>query len=211
MESTNIKSVVHKNLLRLLIPALIVLSIVVYYVYVPTSHTTKISITHALQKTKEIDKLYTGVYIIPAVDKKYDFRKRDLPMHYLNQLGQSLGIGSGGNDDAKKVVKGYCKKRYEVSVGYNNITELLSNNEVIENACQGRTDKLPNPQILAVNCRSTEARGDYSGNDRCYRWDTDEKMRRNLLMGQMKHDDILEKVNKRGRESLKTLATIFCE
>lgn len=210
MQNSNIKSISNNHLLKIVLLILIAVSIGGYYLYVPQNGNTRIIITHALQKTKEIDKLYTGVYIIPAVDKKYDFRKRDLPMHYLKQLGHTIGIGSGGNDD-KKVVKGYCKKRYEVSVGYDNISDLLANKELIENACQGRTDKLPNPQILAVNCLNTEARGDYSGNDRCYRWDTDEKMRRSLLMGQMKYDNILEKVNKRGRESLKTLASIFCE
>lgn len=190
---------------------IIILSFGGYFFSKSSSLKTKVSISHVLQKTKEIDKLYTGVYIIPAVDKKYGFRKRDLPMHYLNQLGQSIGIGSKENSEGQKVIKGYCKKRYEVSVGYDNISELLGNKEVIDNACHGRTDKLPNPQILAVNCRNTEARGDYNGDDRCYRWDTDEKMRKTLLLAQMKNDNILEKINKRGRESLKTLATIFCE
>ena len=191
--------------------AIIILSIGVYFFGKSSNLKTRVSISHVHQKTKEIDKLYTGVYIVPAVDKKYGFRKRDLPMHYLNQLGQNISLGSKENSEAQKVVKGYCKKRYEVSVGYENISELLENKEVIDNACHGRMDKLPNPQILAVNCRNTEARGDYNGEDRCYRWDTDEKMRKALLMSQMRNDNILEKINKRGRESLKTLATIFCE
>ena len=152
----------------------------------------KVSISHVFQKTKEIDKLYTGVYIIPALDKKYGFLKRDILNH-------------------KEVVKGYCKKRYEVFVGYEKISELLGHKEVIDNACHGRTDNLPNPQILAVNCRNTEVRGDYSGDGICYSWDVDEETRREEILVQMKTDNIFGKVNKRGRESLKTLATIFCE
>ena len=113
--------------------------------------------------------------------------------------------------EVQKVVKGYCKKRYEVSVGYDNITALLSDREVVANACAGRTDKLPAPRILAVNCRNTETRGDYNGNDLCHRWDRDEAMRMSLLDAEMRNNNITEKVNKRGRESLKTLATLFCE
>ena len=209
MDNVNAKATLQKFKLPIIGMAVIALFFVGYYFSRPSNPKTKVSIAHVLQKTKEIDKLYTGVYIVPALDKKYGYRKRDLPMHYLNQVGQTIGIGS--SDESKKVVKGYCKKRYEVSVGYDNISELLGNKEVIDNACHGRTDKLPNPQILAVNCRNTEVRGDYSGDNRCYKWDVDDNMRRSVLLGQMKTDKILEKVNRRGRESLKTLATIFCE
>ncbi len=179
-----------------------------YHVY-KSNHLTKVDTSIVLQKIKEIDKLYTGVYIIPALDSKYGFLKRDLPGHWCDEIAKKFGINCG--KETEKVVKGYCKKRYEVSVGYDNISELLGNKEVIDNACHGRTDELPDPQILAVNCCNTEAHGDYSGNDICYSWDIDENTRKSVLQGQMETDKILEKVNKRGRESLKTLATIFCE
>ena len=202
----NANSALFKYLIRIAIIALIFT--IAYLVY-KSNHKTKVDTSIVLQKIKEIDKLYTGVYIIPAMDKKYGFRKRDLLGHYVDVIEDTVGIGSGKKTE--KVVKGYCKKRYEVSVGYENISKLLGNKEVIDNACHGRTDKLPNPQILAVNCRNTEAHGDYSGNDICYSWDVDEKMRKEVLLEQMKTDKIFEKVNKRGKESLKTLATIFCE
>ncbi len=132
-----------------------------------------------------------------------------MPGHYCDKLAEKFGINCGKKTE--KVVKGYCKRCYEVSVGYDNISELLGNKEVIDNACHGWTDKLPPPQILAVNGLKTEVGGDYLGNDICYSWDDDENMRKSVLQDQMKTDNILEKVNKRGKESLKTLATIFCE
>lgn len=175
----------------------------------PGSPKTQVSLSVALQKTREIDRLYTGVYIIPALDRKFGTLKRDKPLELYNKARETLGMGPGA--EVQKVVKGYCKKRYEVSVGYDNITALLSDREVVANACAGRTEKLPAPRILAVNCRNTETRGDYNGNDICHRWDRDEAMRMSLLNAEMRNNNIIEKVNKRGRESLKTLATLFCE
>ena len=207
---SDVKEFIVKYKFPLLGLTVLIIGGILFFMHNPSKPKTVVSTSVVLQKTKEIDKLYTGVYIIPAIDRKYGYRKRDLPSHFLNQAKEWAGLGNGG-DEQKKVIKGYCKKRYEVSVGYDNISELLSNKELIDNACHGRSEKLPNPQILAVNCRNTEARGDYSGNDMCYRWDVDEKMRKSLLLAEMKNNKIIDKVNKRGRESLKTLATIFCE
>ena len=185
----NANSALFKYIIRI---AVIALFFAIAYHGCKPNRKIKVDTSIVLQKTKEIDKLYTGVYIIPALDIKYGFLKRDILKH-------------------NQVIKGYCKRRYEVAVGYDNISELLGSKEVIDNACHGRTDELPNPQILAVNCHNTEAHGDYSGKGICYSWNVDEKMRREVLLKQMETDNILEKVNKRGRESLKTLATIFCE
>ena len=194
----------------------------VHNIVVSQRPAARVSMSTVLQKTKEIDKLYTGVYIIPAVDKKYGMLKRDIatslaknifnPLTMLDTAKSMMGEENATiQNDTKKVVKGYCKKRYEVSVGYANISALLSDKEIINNACHGNVDKLPNPEILAVNCRNTETRGEYSGKDMCFKWDNDENMRKALLTAQMKNNNILDKVNRRGRESLKTIATIFCE
>ncbi|MDO4840699.1 MAG: hypothetical protein Q3990_08545, partial [Desulfovibrionaceae bacterium] len=45
-----------------------------YYFFFPKPHT---SISLALQKTKEIDKLYTGIYLIPVLDRQWGPLKRD--------------------------------------------------------------------------------------------------------------------------------------
>lgn len=161
----------------------------------PKTHT---SIEVALQKTKEIDKLYTGVYLIPVLDLQMGTLKRDMLTNLFS-------------DNEKKVVKAYCLKKYEVSVGYDDITALLSDSEVIKNACAGNTDKLPDPQILAVNPRETTATRDYKGDGMCYRLDSLEEQRRNVIRTAMQDAHILDNINERGRESLKTLATIFCE
>lgn len=161
----------------------------------PKPHT---SIEVAFQKTKEIDKLYTGVYLIPVLDLQMGTLKRDMLTNLFS-------------DNEKKVVKAYCVKKYEVSVGYDDLTAILSDKEVIKNACAGNTDKLPDPQILAVNTRETTATKNYKGDGMCYRLDSLEEQRRNVIRTAMQDAHILENINERGRESLKTLASIFCE
>ena len=208
----NIQNIISSNKKIIILAVFAILCVIFIGKLLSNNHPKiHVSMSTVLQKTKEIDKLYTGVYIIPAVDKKYGRLKRDMVLGLLNSAKELVGLEGSNKQEDKKVVKGYCKKRYEVSVGYNNLSELLSNQDVIYNACHGNTEKLPNPEILAVNCRNTETRGDYNGNDICFRWDNDEKMRKSLLTAQMKNNNILEKVNKRGRESLKTIANIFCE
>lgn len=166
----------------------------VYRFFVPNTYT---NLVFAGQKVKEIDKFYTGVYLLPIFDLQYGKLKRDMWQFW--------------NDD-KEVVKAYCKKNYEVSVGYDNITAILSDQKLIKNACEGKTDKLPDPQILAVNpLKSTPPTRNYDANGLCYRWDANPQQRKEILMAEMHNTGILEQSNKRGRESLKMLAQVFCE
>ncbi len=161
----------------------------------PKPHT---SFEVKLQETREIDKLYTGVYLIPVLDRQYGELKRDVIPNFFS-------------DEKKEVVKAYCIKKYEVSMGYDNITALLSDQELIHNVCTGRTDKLPEPQILTVNSQSGPSTTKYSSDGQCHRWDKDKELRNNVIRAEMQNSKILDQVNKRGRESLKSLASLFCE
>lgn len=155
------------------------------------------SIAFALQKTKDIDKLYTGVYLVPVVDLQWGTLKRDTWKIF---------------SEDKEVVKAYCLKKYEVYVGYDNITDLLSDQKLIENVCTGRTDKLPEPQILAVKpLPGSGPSAKYDVNGPCYKWDSNERQRKDILMTTMHNGSNLEKINKHGRASLKSLASLFCE
>ncbi|MDO4839997.1 MAG: hypothetical protein Q3990_04915, partial [Desulfovibrionaceae bacterium] len=110
-----------------------------------------------------------------------------------------------------EVVKEYCLRKYEVSVGYDNLTALLSDQVLIDNACHGRTDKLPDPQILAVNPIDRKTSRNYDANGPCYSWDSNERIRKDIIMMTMHNASNLENINRHGRESLKSLATLFCE
>lgn len=161
----------------------------------PAPHT---SFSVKLQETRDVDKLYTGVYLIPVLDRQYGELKRDVITNFFR-------------DEKKEVVKAYCIKKYEVSMGYDNITALLSDQELIHNVCTGRTEKLPEPQILAVNSQSGPSTSKYSSDGQCHRWDKDKELRNNVIRAEMQNSKILEQINKRGRESLKSLASLFCE
>ncbi len=169
-----------------------------YWLY---NATKKVSVTNfqvVLQETREIDKLYTGVYLVPVLDLQYGELKRDKILNFFS-------------DEKKEVVKAYCIKKYEVYVGYDNLTELLSDKEVIKNACSNKIDSLPEPQILATNSLSGPTSGNYTSDGLCYRWDSDKKQRNDVIRVEMHNSKILDQVNKRGRESLKSLASVFCE
>ena len=124
--------------------------------------------------------------------------------------GFENGSDETESNDGKKVVKGYCLKKYEVSVGYDNITELFGNQEVITAICGGDKNSLPQPQILAVNCKCTDIQGDYTTQGACYQWDSNEALRKEIILTRMENDGILQKVTERGKESLKNFMSILC-
>ena len=175
----------------------------------------------SLQKTKDIDKLYTGVYLIPVIDLERGILKRDAIKEgvktYLNPLklaekAQRLFDDKSlvNESEAKQVVKGCCYKKYEVAVGYDNLMQILSNDEYVLAACSGNLDGLPAPQILAVNCRSTESKGKYDSSGSCYGWDSDDATRKRVITKAMNEEGIEGKITLRGKESLKNFLSAFC-
>lgn len=194
-------------------------SIYAYFYFTPSLINKKSASTiiSSIQKTKEIDKLYTGVYHIPVIDKTKGFLKRDMLTYgaqvYLDPLdavyklykGQSLEI-----DKNKQVVQGYCFKKYEVSFGYDNLLMILENSAILDSVCSNKTASLPNPEILAVNCKNTDIKGKYGSNGMCYGWDSNDSERKRIIKQFMLEHGIMEKVNERGKESLKNFLSVFC-
>lgn len=175
----------------------------------------------SLQKTKDIDRLYTGVYLIPVIDLERGVLKRDAIKEgvktYLNPFKLAEKAQRFFDDkplvndaEAKQVVKGCCYKKYEVAVGYDNLMQILGNDEYIQAACKGSLAELPEPQILAVNCRSTESKGKYDSSGSCYGWDSDDATRKRIIDKTMNEEGIGEKVKARGKESLKNFLSVFC-
>lgn len=179
------------------------------------------TIISSLQKTKDIDKLYTGVYLIPVIDLERGILKRDALKEgvktYLNPFKLAEKAQRFLDDkplvnetEAKQVVKGCCYKKYEVAVGYDNLMQILNNDEYINAACKGNLSALPSPQILAVNCRSTEAQGKYDSSGSCYGWDSNDATRKKIIIQAMEEEGILEKISSRGKDSLKNFLSAFC-
>lgn len=118
-----------------------------------------------LQQLKEIDRLYTGTYLIPLQDFALDYLKWDLFSKMM------------GSNAEKRVIKGYCSKKFEVAVGYDNLMQILENQDYIKAAHKGDLSALPAPQILTSNCLSTKTQGKYDSSGLCYEWDHDRKKR----------------------------------
>lgn len=179
------------------------------------------TIISSLQKTKDIDKLYTGVYLIPVIDLERGVLKRDALKEgvktYFNPFKLAEKAQRFFDDkplvnetEAKQVVKGCCYKKYEVAVGYNNLMRILNNDEYISAVCKGNLSTLPDPQILAVNCISTEAQGKYDSSGSCYGWDSNDLTRKKIISKAMEEEGILGKITSRGKDSLRNFLSAFC-
>lgn len=208
---------------KILVLAILVLSLGAgaYWTFTSMASIPKKSVStiiSSLQKTKDIDKLYTGTYLIPVIDIERGILKRDYVKASVTILLKSVeGVipwskmaEKGMAIEGKPVPKGYCFKKYEVAVGYDHLMQLLNNEEYINAACKGNLSALPAPQILAVNCRSTESRGKYDSSGQCYGWDSNDATRKSVITKAMQKNGILEKVLGRGKESLKNFLSAFC-
>lgn len=91
------------------------------------------------------DKLFTDYAVIPVIIlddgtgiMPYDFA-------YANGLYHKQSPSSVG---AK--IKGFCEMKYQVAIGYKNVSDLIGNAENKKAACEGRFSDLPSPEILST-------------------------------------------------------------
>lgn len=190
--------------------------------FTPLERKSATSILSSLQNTRGIERLYTGIYHMPIMDLRNGYLKRDIVTEgvklYFNPFRQVEAIRRlirdepfFQGDEAKIVVTGCCSKKYEVAFGYDNLLKLLQDETLIQEVCAGNTASLPEPEILAVNCKSTAVYGKYDSSGNCYTWDSDEALRKRIIRQALKDDDVLPAINGRGREALKNFVGAFCK
>jgi len=152
-----------------------------------------------LAAMKEINRLYTGFYLVPVIDISYG----DLKSEVLKQIV----VGSGW---PKEVPKGYCLKKYDVGFGYDNVLELLQDEAFMAQVCSGGPSALPAPRLLSLNGKTAEINGDYHGG--CREWDLErnQKLRRSLIYRELNEGEALKKINAHGQKSLHSLASPLC-
>jgi len=151
-----------------------------------------------LIEMKEINKLYTMRYLVPVLDMNVGELKRDVYKKYIP-----------GTNDAEKVVLGYCLKKYDIGIGYDNVLEILQDETIIRSVCSGRKDKLPNPKILSANSRSSEIGGKYTGE--CNNWDNNKELRQQIILKELEKGDSLKNINSHSITSLYSLASLLCD
>jgi hypothetical protein len=152
------------------------------------------TITAQLLATREIGMLYTGLYFVPVIDAEYDILKRDI-----------------FSSNPKKVIKGYCKREYEVGYGYNNLDKLLSDDKILNEACSHDTSSLPNPEILSVEPKATERKGDYPGDGACFQLDRNEDVRNEIIEEILEDTGALQSIRENGKMSLRAIASTLCQ
>ena len=151
---------------------------------------------------REINRLYTGSYLVPVLDVSYGSLKRDLLKDTI------LGDIIGGSDPLKTVPKGYCLKKFDVGFGYDNVLDLLQDETFMGRVCSGDLAALPNPRILAINSKSTEINGDYTGT--CRDMDQNQRFHRALVYRELGQGAAFKKINEHGQKSLHSLASLLC-
>jgi hypothetical protein len=154
-----------------------------------------------LVKMREINRLYTGSYMVPVMDVSYGVLKRDLINDTI--LGDIIG-----SEPSKTVPKGYCLKKFDVGFGYDNVLAMLQDETFMGRVCSGQASDLPVPALLSVNSKSTEINGDYQGT--CRDLDQNPHFRRAVIYRELGQGEAFKKINEQGQKSLHALASLLC-
>ena len=110
----------------------------------------------------------------------------------------------------RKKIMGSCLKECEIFMGYDNLSKLAEDAGFVQNLCLGKINMLPNPEILATQCFSTETRGIYGKKGKCYEFDNNEMVRKRYALSEMKRKGMLDDANRRGRQVLEMMTPVFC-
>jgi len=125
-------------------------------------------VINELTAFKEINRLYTGFYLVPVMDISYGSLKRDL-------------LPIIGSETSKPVPKGYCLKKFDAGLGYDNVLDLLQDEPFMGCVCSGDLSALPNPKLLSINSTAAEINGDYTGNCRDWDLEQNQQLRRAVI------------------------------
>ena len=207
---------------------------------------THTAIMSELHERKEIDKLFTGFYIIPVLDISEGRVLQDtiielakeaytpsniirhgifaplslIPVPSLPSLPFDLFKSSekspdkseeeqASEADGKSVVTGYCIRKYEVSVGYDKLLDILGDENIQKSVCEGSIEHLPDPILLTVNARSTIEKGKYSGE--CRKWDQNPQLREEVIFAQLEKGEGKAQIVSHSKKTLSSLIKLFCQ
>ena len=106
-----------------------------------------------------------------------------------------------------RYIVGVCEKKYIVEFGYDDVDEFLSG-KVLQTACQGEVDKLPQPRLLAVNAVMQNTIGNYTMSDPCNLWDRNSTARSLAILRELKQHKIMN--IRTSKEKLKNFLAPAC-
>ncbi len=106
-----------------------------------------------------------------------------------------------------RYIIGVCEKKYIVEFGYDDVDEFMSG-KVLQTACQGEVDKLPQPRLLAVNAVMQNTIGNYTMSDPCNLWDRNSTARSLAILRELKQHKIMN--IRTSKEKLKNFLAPAC-
>jgi hypothetical protein len=163
----------------------------------PWSKPERVTVMNGLPTMKEINRLYTGFYLVPVMDISYGVLKSDWVLHQVFS-----------DSELPQVPKGFILKQYDVAFGYDNVLDLLQDEAFMGRVCSGGASALPAPKILSTNGKSTEIYGKYTGTYE--NLDMNRQSRDTAILQALKRGEAYANINERGKKSLHSLASILC-
>ncbi len=108
-------------------------------------HYVETEVSAKLLTFEKENTLFTSFAIIDLVDTKKGYLKREAIKRFFT-------------NDPPTATVGYCKKTYEIGIGYRNIQDIIKDALKKEKISK---DILPEPEIISINPISSEVRGKY--------------------------------------------------
>ena len=122
------------------------------------------------------DKLFTSYAIIPVIYLNFKNTQNGEKITGEPDFAYQTGIP----DNLKPT--GYCKMKYQVAFGYEQVQEKMSNLEYVRAVCAGNFDALPSPSIMSkLPLEMADGEGTYSQTD-CENIDSIKATNGNLLI-----------------------------
>lgn len=110
----------------------------------------KTSITAAAKGYKKIDTLFTSFAYVPIVE----FKTKQVAASTMDS------VKLWGDKKTVEMTTGYCVRRYDVGIGYENVTKLIEANK--DSICKGDLKAIPEPEILTTASTYSKIFGDYT-------------------------------------------------
>lgn len=146
--------------------------------------------------------LFTSFSIIDIVETKKGYLKREV----VKEIGKSLFkelLGEEYQSPEPTATVGYCKKTYEIGIGYRNVHELILNFGKRDNVL---LEELPEPEIISINPVSSEVRGKFSQSE-CDALDQDTYKRLELIKEKL--GSAWNNISRESKQTLYVFINIF--
>ncbi|MDR2050660.1 MAG: hypothetical protein LBQ63_02675 [Deltaproteobacteria bacterium] len=144
-------------------------------------------------RIRKIDRLYTAFIVVPVTEIDLGRRKRD----YIPFIGSE-----------EKRIMGGCKRTFEVTIGYENIESVITDDLVVDKICSHGISGIPSPRIIDINGIETQIFGRDDGS--CSAWDNDRNKLEERISEVIVRSGIYNEIESRSKHTFENLISVFC-